>query len=86
MSGPTGWVVVGSTTVSCLNSRGALLLGAGGGVWRGDEQGKQDQDGVGGEERWHHLLTQTLKFPTTSSSLSAHGTSVSTWPGSLPVT
>lgn len=84
-SGPTGWVVVGSTTVSCLNRGGALLLSAGGGICRGDEQGKQHEDGVGGEERLHQLLTQSLKFPTTSSSLSAHRTSVSTWPGSVSV-
>lgn len=63
--------------MSHLSSKDAVLLKAGGGPWGEDEQGIQDEDRPGGEERLGQELIQTLRFPTTSGSLSAYGPCVS---------
>ena len=54
-----------------------MLLKAGGGPWGEDEQGIQDEHRPGGEERLGQERIQTLRFPTTSGSLSAYGPCVS---------
>lgn len=68
-------MVVGSPT-SHLSSRDTVLLNTGAGPWGEDEQGIQDEDMPGGERLGQELI-QTLKFPTTSDSLSVHGQCVS---------